>query len=65
MAKSVLKRYRDAAGLSLAELAERFDVDKTTVMRWEDRRIPAERVVVIERVTGIPRSRLRPDLYRL
>jgi len=57
MAKSVLKRYRDAAGLSLAELAERFDVDKTTVMRWEDRRIPAERVVVIERVTGIPRSR--------
>ena len=63
MSNNPLKRYRDKADLSLEELAAKFRVNKTTVMRWEDR-IPAERVVAIERVTGIPRHRLRPDLYR-
>ena len=33
-----------------------------TIQRWK--RIPAERVIAIEQVTGIPRERLRPDLYR-
>jgi transcriptional regulator with XRE-family HTH domain len=63
MNNNPLKRYRDAADLSLEELAAKFRVNKSTVMRWEAR-VPANRVVAIERVTGIPRQRLRPDLYR-
>lgn len=30
---------------------------------WHWRRVPAERVIDVERVTGIPREDLRPDLY--
>jgi DNA-binding transcriptional regulator YdaS (Cro superfamily) len=30
---------------------------------WKWRRIPPNHVIAVERVTGIPRERLRPDLY--
>jgi DNA-binding transcriptional regulator YdaS (Cro superfamily) len=49
--------------MSLEQLADIFGVNKTTVMRWEDRRVPAERVIEIEARTGIPRHDLRPDIY--
>lgn len=55
--------YLEANGFTLENLAERFGVNKTTVLRWKDGRIPAERVLDIERVTGISRHDLRPDLY--
>lgn len=58
-----LRAYRAETGLSLEQLAGRFGVNKTTVMRWEDGRVPAERVVEVETATGIARARLRPDLY--
>jgi DNA-binding transcriptional regulator YdaS (Cro superfamily) len=31
------------------------------VQQWK--RIPAERVIQVEAVTGVPRQRLRPELY--
>jgi transcriptional regulator with XRE-family HTH domain len=58
-----LRRYREAADLSLEALAGQFGVNRSTVLRWE-RKVPADRIVDIERVTGIPRRHLRPDLYR-
>lgn len=60
-----ITRYRAASGISLTALARAFGVNKTTIMRWEDGRVPAERVLDVERVTGIPRHELRPDLYPL
>jgi transcriptional regulator with XRE-family HTH domain len=51
-----LRSYRAETGLSLEQLAGRFGVNKTTVMRWEDGRVPAERVVEIETATGIARD---------
>lgn len=36
---------------------------KASVLRWERDGIPAERVVEVERVTGISRRELRPDLF--
>ena len=45
----------------LAQIARALGVTKAAVGRWE--RVPAERVVEIERITGIPRQQLRPDLY--
>lgn len=60
---SPIGEYRRAHGLTLEALGQRLAVDKTTVMRWEARRVPADRVLDVERVTGIRRERLRPDLY--
>jgi hypothetical protein len=62
--RNPLRRYRCDANLTLETLARSFNVNKTTVLRWEEGRIPAERVVDVECVTGIPRHELRPDLYR-
>lgn len=60
---SPISEYRRAHGLTLEALGQRLAVDKTTVMRWEARRVPADRVLDVERVTGISRERLRPDLF--
>lgn len=57
-----LKQYRD--GKTLDEAAKSLGVNKTTLLRWEDGvvQIPADRVIEVERVTGISRHILRPDL---
>jgi DNA-binding transcriptional regulator YdaS (Cro superfamily) len=49
-----------AAGSQRA-LAHMIGVTHAAVAQWD--RAPAKRVVDIERATGIPRERLRPDLY--
>lgn len=45
----------------VTELARRLGIAQPSVSNWT--RIPAERVAAVERETGIPRSRLRPDLF--
>ncbi len=45
-----------------AALARHLGISPAAVSKWD--RIPAERVVEVESFTGIPRERLRPDLYR-
>lgn len=50
----------DAAG-NISRLASRVDVTRAAISQWK--RVPAERVLEIEQVTGVPRSTLRPDLY--
>ena len=57
-----LKFELQAKGLQITGLARDLGVDKGTVSRW-NRRVPAERVLDVERVTGISRCVLRPDLY--
>jgi TorA maturation chaperone TorD len=49
-----------AAG-GITELARRLGISQPSVSNWE--RIPAERVLSVEAVTGVPRSALRPDLF--
>ena len=44
-----------------ARLARGLGLTRAAVLKWE--RVPAERVVEIERITGIAREKLRPDLY--
>jgi DNA-binding transcriptional regulator YdaS (Cro superfamily) len=43
--------------------AAAWGVDKSRLTRWAKNGIPAERVLDVERITGIPREQLRPDLY--
>lgn len=49
--------------IRLADLARELSVNKSTATRWSKRRVPAERVLEIERFTGVPRHELRPDIY--
>lgn len=42
-------------------LADELGITNSAVWQW--RRVPAERVIDVEKFTGIPRHELRPDLY--
>lgn len=46
----------------LAKVARGVGLSRAAVSLWT--KVPAERVVDVERITGIPREQLRPDLYR-
>ena len=63
MSQHPLRAFRQAKGLTLEQFGRVFAVDKSTVMRWEDGKIPAERVLPICKFTGIFPHDLRPDLY--
>ena len=55
-----LDRAIDAAG-GIAQLARKRGISQPSVSNWT--RVPAQRVVAVEAVTGVPRNDLRPDLY--
>jgi len=44
-------------------LAEKLGVEPMTVSKWGKNGVPAERVVEVERVSGVHRHVIRPDLY--
>lgn len=54
------KRCVDAAG-GLTKLALLIGVRHQSLYSWK--RVPAERVLELERLTGVSRHDLRPDLY--
>jgi DNA-binding transcriptional regulator YdaS (Cro superfamily) len=47
--------------VGLAKIGEPFGITAQAVAQWT--RVPAERLVKIEEITGVPRHVLRPDLY--
>jgi DNA-binding transcriptional regulator YdaS (Cro superfamily) len=57
-----LKLAVEAAG-GLRPLARLLGINYQSIQQWE--KIPADRLIEIERLTGIARERLRPDLYRM
>jgi DNA-binding transcriptional regulator YdaS (Cro superfamily) len=42
-------------------LAIALGIDRQAVNRW--RVVPYKRTLEVERLTGVPRTKLRPDLY--
>jgi DNA-binding transcriptional regulator YdaS (Cro superfamily) len=63
MARHGIQLAIKAAG-SKAALARIIDRSPQIVAFWAKKnRLPAEYVRVIERATGIPRHKLRPDIY--
>lgn len=64
--KGPLRAYRKNKGMSLGEVAEKLGVASSTLRSWENgnRELPAEMAVTIERLFGIKRVMLRPDLFR-
>lgn len=57
--RGLSEAIRAAGGVS--ELARQIGISQPSVSNWI--RIPAERVIAIEAVTGVDRATLRPDLY--
>lgn len=45
----------------IAHLAEKLGIARQAIYQWS--RIPAERVVDVERITGVSRTELRPDIF--
>lgn len=47
----------------LTKLAEACKVTPQAVSKWLQNGVPAERVLDVERVTGVSRHELRPDIF--
>jgi DNA-binding transcriptional regulator YdaS (Cro superfamily) len=59
-----LERAIESAG-GVTALSDLLKCHQTVVSQWKRRKqIPAEWVLTIEGVTGVPSYELRPDLYR-
>ena len=56
----IIEQVIAAAG-GTAMLAQRLGIQAPSIYSW--RRVPPNRVLAIEAVTGISRHELRPDLY--
>ncbi len=57
---AILIHAAEQAG-GMASLASKLGIKRQALYQWK--RIPAERVIAVERATGVPRYELRPDLY--
>lgn len=60
MRSEALERAITEAG-GVAALARTLGVSSQAISQWE--RVPAERVLEVERATKVTRHELRPDLY--
>lgn len=58
----LLEAIERAGGMR--ELGELLGVTYQAIQYWKRAGAPADRIVAIEKVTGVDRERLRPDLYR-
>lgn len=43
-------------------LAKRLGISHSAVVQWEV--LPVKRLLEVERITGIPREELRPDIFK-
>lgn len=43
------------------DLAQQLGITAQAISQWT--RVPVERVLDVERLTGVPRHELRPDIY--
>lgn len=58
-----IERAVQAAGGPKA-VAEKLEIKRQAVEKWiKHERLPADRVLIIEALSGISRHELRPDLY--
>ena len=62
-----LRDFRERNDLSLAALGKLLGVSAAAISRWEtgSRRIDDGLVPKVEKITGIPARKLRPDLAQL
>lgn len=59
MRDSALTEAIEQSGVTV--IAKRIGVTSQAVSQWQ--RVPVQHVLAIEELTGVGRSRLRPDIY--
>lgn len=59
--QEALERAVKAAG-GYTALGRKLGITGEAIIQW--REVPARRVLLVERTTGVPKELLRPDLYR-
>jgi len=64
MIETPLERAVQRAGGQTA-LAKALNKKQAHIWGWinRDKKVPAEQVIPIEKITGVPRYELRPDIY--
>jgi Putative antitoxin of bacterial toxin-antitoxin system, YdaS/YdaT len=60
-AVAILDAIRAEYGM-ISKIGRELGIARQAVAQWE--MVPLEWVIKVERVTGIPRERLRPDFHR-
>jgi DNA-binding transcriptional regulator YdaS (Cro superfamily) len=60
MSNTALKKAIENAG-GCAALAKKLGISPPAVSQWK--RVPHTRVLTVEKLTGVSRYQLRPDLY--
>lgn len=61
-ANSGIQRAILAVGGQVA-LAEKLGVKQPAISYYLYKRCPAEKAILIEKITGVPRAEIRPDLF--
>lgn len=61
--ESPLTQYRTGRKLQQKDLAGELGIRPPTLWKWENWRVPAGRVLEVEKKTGISRYELRPDVF--
>ena len=61
-----LRKFRKEIGKSPEEIGKFLGVGRATIYRWEKGtyRIPTKYLGKVEKITGISRQELRPDLFK-
>ena len=49
--------------MNTSEIAKHFNISKQAVYLWFRTQVPVNRVLELEKLTGVPRYELRPDIY--
>lgn len=60
--REALERAAKAVG-GFAQLADLLMVSRQAVYKWLETNVPPKRCADVERLTGVPREHLRPDIY--
>lgn len=58
--ESTLKKAIDGAG-GTASLARALNITTQAISQWT--RVPADRVIQVEKLSGVSRYKLRPDVF--
>ena len=62
---TTITEFRKSKKMTAKQFGDLFCVDRATVYRWErgDIKVPIKILGPLEDVTGIPREKLRPDIF--
>lgn len=60
MSKARIKEIADKVG-GVVALSRKLGLSRAAVSQWT--RVPVDRLADVERITGVPREALRPDIF--